>query len=1007
MPTLNIDVNARTERAKKDLRALDREILRLSDSEEILSKSLAQSGDVGAKAFKRISSAAVRQAKAVNSAAGQFRQLRSQLQAAGAAPQVIGRLTTEFIKFRGVMEGGTVASRKFQQTQDKFSTTLRTTARQFKLLTGEVRDSTSATAKLNAQNKANQTALARQAHALSNAKIQYKQLLAQMRRLGASKSAIRSTTQAFVEFRKEMNTARLSSIQLQKAQDKLKTSFSGTTRQLAATTAATRKAGSAAGKSRKSVTGLGHTLENLGSTAVLVAGPLSGVGSRLIAFGAIAKRGSLAVAGLFSSIAGGAVLIFKGINAFDKLNLSLAKTEAILKATGKEARITSKFVEEVASRIARTTLANLEDTRPVAASLLSFRGVDEENLESILSLSQDISSTGITDLANAAKLLGRTLEDPIANMDALRRVFVQLTPLQKDQVTHLQNIGKGAEAAGIIFDVLKDKVGGVGQSQNTGLAGAVDRLGQSWTHFLEDLGGNPAHKFAVNSIHEITDLLEKLTRLRIKLRSMTANFMSGLRKTIADSLSSIADMGKDGDDLVGKIIGPILRGLNQLIGADKPPKDDSDIDGPSTGRGFPKGPKMIPLKPVPPSRLSKALIDVNTGIKRSFVDLDAEREKLQQGFSSMSPEILKLNEKYKGFDDIVKILAGDFGELYDESLKIATQLKETNDALLDLGRRKEAAAIFKETRTTLEKYNDELKRLIFLHDNNYISTSSFIRKQEELRATLKSSIPELDALTSASERFGDSLADLIVKGEDFAEGLKAVFKSLVDDILKQFLKLSVVNPILNSIFGASSGRPEFGSQGGLSGSEGFLGRLMGGTADDDSPQKALSKVTTDFGEAGSKEAQKYGEVLNKTNVKMGEAGAKAANDFGGIFSSATSGLASGVGAGIGSFLGHKAADLLGLQHGGSFKVGGSGGRDSQLVAFKASPRERVSVETPGQQKKNGSGNVTYIDARGVDPGQMNRLIKVVEDLDASVEVRAVSAAADARDRNPSLFGRTL
>ena len=242
MPTLNIDVNARTERAKRDLRALDREILKLSDSEKILSKSLSRSGDVGAAAFKQISSAAVRQAKAVNSAAGQFRQLRSQLQAVGAAPQAIGKLTQEFVTFRKVMEKGTVTSIKFQQTQDKFSTTLRTTARQFKLLTGEVRDSTNATAKLNAQNRANQSALARQAHALSNAKIQYKQLIDQMRRMGASRSAIRSTTQAFVRFRGEMKKATLSSAQLQRAQDRLKTSFAGTRRQLVRSAAATNKA---------------------------------------------------------------------------------------------------------------------------------------------------------------------------------------------------------------------------------------------------------------------------------------------------------------------------------------------------------------------------------------------------------------------------------------------------------------------------------------------------------------------------------------------------------------------------------------------------------------------------------------------------------------------------------------------------------------------------------------------------------------------------------------------
>jgi TP901 family phage tail tape measure protein len=41
---------------------------------------------------------------------------------------------------------------------------------------------------------------------------------------------------------------------------------------------------------------------------------------------------------------------------------------------------------------------------------------------------------------------------------------------------------------------------------------------------------------------------------------------------------------------------------------------------------------------------------------------------------------------------------------------------------------------------------------------------------------------------------------------------------------------------------------------------------------------------------------------------------------------------------------------LGFQSGGGFKVGGSGGPDSQMVAFRASPNESVSVRTPGQER---------------------------------------------------------
>lgn len=42
--------------------------------------------------------------------------------------------------------------------------------------------------------------------------------------------------------------------------------------------------------------------------------------------------------------------------------------------------------------------------------------------------------------------------------------------------------------------------------------------------------------------------------------------------------------------------------------------------------------------------------------------------------------------------------------------------------------------------------------------------------------------------------------------------------------------------------------------------------------------------------------------------------------------------------------------VMGFASGGSFDVGGSGGTDSQLVQFMASPNERVTIETPDQRK---------------------------------------------------------
>ena len=50
----------------------------------------------------------------------------------------------------------------------------------------------------------------------------------------------------------------------------------------------------------------------------------------------------------------------------------------------------------------------------------------------------------------------------------------------------------------------------------------------------------------------------------------------------------------------------------------------------------------------------------------------------------------------------------------------------------------------------------------------------------------------------------------------------------------------------------------------------------------------------------------------------------------------------------------------GFASGGSFMVGGSGGTDSQLVAFRASPDERVDISTPGQRSARGASGGTVV-----------------------------------------------
>ena len=881
MPTLNIDVNARIEQARRELRQLDKEVLKISNSEKILEKAMRRAGDVGAKEFKRIQSAAVRQAKAVNTSALQFKQLRSQMARLGASPAAVGKITDEFIRFRKQMERGVVSTTAFQ-----------------------------------------------------------------------------------------------------KAQDRLRATMAGTKRQLAKNTVEMKKTGKVGHDSTKQLTNLSTTLENLGSTAVLIAGPLSGVGSRLIAFGAIAKRGSLAVAGMFVALASVSTLLVKSIKQFGELESFLKRVDAILQATGKSAEFTAEQINKIAASVARTTLANLEDTRQAIAGILAFRGVGPGNIEDILRLSQDIASTGFTDLGNAAKTLARAVEDPVRNLDSLRRIFIQLDPATKAQIVSMQNFGERARAAGILLDEVRKKFGGAGEGANVGLKGAVDELGQAWDELKEAFGDSAFYDAVVWGIHQIIDALVGLT---------------GMLKAIKDfEFPSFRGMTRDLKEFLG------LAPKSYPI----PPLEVTI----TKGRLSHPPPRQKPQKKLGPiSTFDEALIKSQEKANLTMMRQERILERVSRGYSMVHPEVLNLASAHGVLDKAIAALNGELKATTPEMARTIEFVKQANKTFLEMEARIKATNIVLNNRTAITRYKDELRALVNLLYEGRVNTRDFNKEVQKLREAFAT--PEVKAINSALSTFSDKLADATVKGRDFVENLKAGFKGLVDDILKEFLKLAVINPIMNSIFGKIPSRPELGQEGGgILGIGGMFGRqaddpLKGGANNaNNNPFKAIND---NFKEKGLEGAEGFAGTMEGINESIKAKGSGFASGLGSTFSDILDGIGNSVGTaiggGLGSFLGHKFADLLGFQHGGQFKVGGVGGADSKLVAFKATPGEKVSVDTPGQQNK--SGNVTYIDARGVDPGQMDRLVKVIKELDSSIEVRAINATADARFRNPSLLGR--
>jgi hypothetical protein len=110
-----------------------------------------------------------------------------------------------------------------------------------------------------------------------------------------------------------------------------------------------------------------------------------------------------------------------------------------------------------------------------------------------------------------------------------------------------------------------------------------------------------------------------------------------------------------------------------------------------------------------------------------------------------------------------------------------------------------------------------------------------------------------------------------------------------------------------------------------------------------------------------------------------------------------------VGGPAGGILGGFLGGLFGFANGGQFQVGGSGGVDSQLVAFKASPNETVTVTKPGQELASGGTSVTRqhvtIEVAGLDRGRDMRTEDVRALIGRISEISKDSQGLDIRIKN--------
>ena len=227
-------------------------------------------------------------------------------------------------------------------------------------------------------------------------------------------------------------------------------------------------------------------MRDLSSSVQIALGPLSGVASRLTAFAQVVRRNDLGVAGLVGGMVGFTVALGSVLRVGQEAERQLLAIDGQIEQLGLNAVITSTELNDMAHRLAASTLTSAQAAREAQSVLLEFGNISTSSFENVLLAAQGLSQTFGGGLAQNARRLGRLLENPIENFSALTRQGIQFTEAEKERITVLQRTGRITEAQNVIMERFNSLINRA-KNETGGLAGQMDAFSDNSALVAESL----------------------------------------------------------------------------------------------------------------------------------------------------------------------------------------------------------------------------------------------------------------------------------------------------------------------------------------------------------------------------------------------------------------------------------------------------------------------------------------------------------------------------------------
>jgi hypothetical protein len=382
------------------------------------------------------------------------------------------------------------------------------------------------------------------------------------------------------------------------------------------------------------------------------------------------------------------------------------------------------------------------------------------------------------------KLWNTTLQDFFEVGKTVFSAFGQVIQIWSETTAKAIKAAFSLDSAGLdaADKEFKDRMAGVGD----GIAGAMKKANDDITNGVSNAVAN-AKKSYDSLLGTFANVESGVTSVSKKIKDAPLVPNKAAQDAADKALQKIAadylDMQKVLDSLAGKLGGPYDKAWNDYASA---------IDQAA------KSAEKYKADLVPVAAIQKFIAEATSLATQRFREQTDATHVLDGVFD-------KINHRYAEQNALIGLTG--------EALQVETEYQKLlNDAL-------------KEMESVMGPLTEEQqKRLESLHG----LAEEQIKFTNSVNRDIEASQQWQSIWAQAGQSVADTFAKILVNGGSLFNSLKDLAKQTVEQIIAYFAKLSVINPILNSIFGGQSGWTQLAQLGSSAGGLASSGAISGG-----------------------------------------------------------------------------------------------------------------------------------------------------------------------------------